>query len=189
MGYKSQVPLHGAAQPIAPPAPPDAPVPNMAMLKGDIDSGRTGDKVPVFDPGMAIRHLRRGGRHPAQPGAGQARPPGGNQTPLALRHAQGERRPEQERLGRAVRLLRPDRRDRRGDRGLSLADVSGPERVNAADHSRSSAAERSGQERPAGHKAFAWSGLSPQAAASIAAGAWTAPWRRLAMMPMICCGK
>ena len=26
----------------------------MAMLKGDIDSGRTGDKVPVFDPGMAM---------------------------------------------------------------------------------------------------------------------------------------
>jgi hypothetical protein len=54
MGYKSQVPPHGAAQPIAPPAPPDAPEPNMAMLKGDIDSGRTGDKVPVFDPGMAM---------------------------------------------------------------------------------------------------------------------------------------
>jgi hypothetical protein len=54
MGYKSQVPPHGAAQPIAPPAPPDDPDPNMAMLKGDIDSGRTGDKVPVFDPGMAM---------------------------------------------------------------------------------------------------------------------------------------
>ena len=32
MGYKSQVPPHGAAQPIAPPAPPDAPEPNMAMV-------------------------------------------------------------------------------------------------------------------------------------------------------------
>src|SRR5215211_3662547 len=54
MTFKTQVPPHGAAQPIAPPAPPDDPEPNMAMLKGDIDSGRTGDKVPVFDPGMAM---------------------------------------------------------------------------------------------------------------------------------------
>ncbi len=34
--------------------PADAPKPNTAMLKGDIDSGRSGDKVEVFDPGMAM---------------------------------------------------------------------------------------------------------------------------------------
>jgi len=54
MTFKSDIPPHAAAQPIDPPAPPDDPRPNMAMLKGDIDSGRTGDKVPVFDPGMAM---------------------------------------------------------------------------------------------------------------------------------------
>ncbi len=54
MAFKSDVPPHAAAQPINPPAPPDDPRPNMAMLKADIDSGRTGDKNPVFDPGMAM---------------------------------------------------------------------------------------------------------------------------------------
>ena len=50
-----------AAQPDIPPtrtiqsidAPPDSTDPNVAMLKGDIDSGRTGDKNPVFDPGLS----------------------------------------------------------------------------------------------------------------------------------------
>jgi hypothetical protein len=155
MGYKSQVPSHGAAQPIAPPAPPDDPDPNMAMLKGDIDSGRTGDKVPVFDPGMAMLGT-------CEEAAGTPLTP--EQIRLA-RQEENKRRwrfgtrgasaaQNKERPGRAVRLLRPDRRDRRGDCGLPLADV-----------------------------------INPQAAASIAAGAWTAPWRRLAMMPMICCGK
>ena len=37
--------------PIAP--PPDSNRPTTAMLKGDIDSGRTGDKVEVFDPGLS----------------------------------------------------------------------------------------------------------------------------------------
>jgi hypothetical protein len=54
MAFKSDVPPHAAAQPIDPPALPDDPRPNMAMLKADIDSGRTGDKNPVFDPGMAM---------------------------------------------------------------------------------------------------------------------------------------
>jgi hypothetical protein len=34
-------------------APPDAARPTTAMLKGDVDSGRTGDKNPVFDPGLS----------------------------------------------------------------------------------------------------------------------------------------
>ena len=34
-------------------APPDSARPNTAMLKGDVDSGRTGDKNPVFDPGLS----------------------------------------------------------------------------------------------------------------------------------------
>lgn len=34
--------------------PPDSSDPTAAMLKADIDSGRTGDKTEVFDPGMAM---------------------------------------------------------------------------------------------------------------------------------------
>ena len=34
-------------------APPLSEVPTSAQLKGDIDSGHTGDKNPVFDPGLA----------------------------------------------------------------------------------------------------------------------------------------
>ena len=34
-------------------APPLSAVPTSAQLKGDIDSGHTGDKNPVFDPGLA----------------------------------------------------------------------------------------------------------------------------------------
>jgi hypothetical protein len=34
-------------------APPDSADPNPSMLKADIDSGRTGDKNPVFDPGLS----------------------------------------------------------------------------------------------------------------------------------------
>ena len=34
--------------------PPDSDNPTMAMLKADIDSGQTGDKNEVFDPGMAM---------------------------------------------------------------------------------------------------------------------------------------
>jgi hypothetical protein len=33
--------------------PPDSSNPTTAMLKGDIDSGRTRDKVPAFDPAMS----------------------------------------------------------------------------------------------------------------------------------------
>ena len=34
-------------------APPDSDLPTTAQLKADIDSGRTGDKTEVFDPGMS----------------------------------------------------------------------------------------------------------------------------------------
>ncbi|AWN45081.1 hypothetical protein DK419_00995 [Methylobacterium terrae] len=54
MSYETDVPPHLSAQRADPPAPLDAPNPNAAMLKGDIDSGRSGDKVEVFDPGMAM---------------------------------------------------------------------------------------------------------------------------------------
>ena len=33
--------------------PPESTCPTAAMLKADIDSGRTGDKNPVFDPGLS----------------------------------------------------------------------------------------------------------------------------------------
>ena len=44
---------HLSAQPMPPPGSPEDPQPNAAMLKGDIDTGRTGDKNEVFDPGLA----------------------------------------------------------------------------------------------------------------------------------------
>ena len=53
MSFDTDVPPHKSAQPMDPP-PADAERPNMAMLKADIDSCRTGDKVAVFDPGMAM---------------------------------------------------------------------------------------------------------------------------------------
>lgn len=34
-------------------APPDSQKPTTAMLKADIDSGRTGDKVAHYDPGLS----------------------------------------------------------------------------------------------------------------------------------------
>jgi hypothetical protein len=34
-------------------APPDSSTPTTAQLKADIDSGRTGDKNEVFDPGLS----------------------------------------------------------------------------------------------------------------------------------------
>ena len=34
-------------------SPPDSTRPTSAQLKGDIDSGRTGDKNEVFDPGLS----------------------------------------------------------------------------------------------------------------------------------------
>ena len=34
-------------------APPDSANPTTAMLKADINSGRTGDKVEVYDPGLS----------------------------------------------------------------------------------------------------------------------------------------
>lgn len=34
-------------------APPDSDNPTTAMLKADIDSGRSGDKVPGYDPGLS----------------------------------------------------------------------------------------------------------------------------------------
>jgi len=51
VGVHPDLPPTGTIEPIAP--PPDSDSPTTAMLKGDIDSGRTGDKVEVFDPGLS----------------------------------------------------------------------------------------------------------------------------------------
>ena len=53
MGFSSDQPPHRSAKPISGPSPVDDPAPNVAMLKGDINSGRTGDKNEVFDPGLS----------------------------------------------------------------------------------------------------------------------------------------
>jgi hypothetical protein len=55
MSFPTDIPPHRSAEP--PPrghAAPDDPRPNAALLKADIDSGRTGDKNEVIDPGMAM---------------------------------------------------------------------------------------------------------------------------------------
>ena len=53
MGFTSDQPPHRSAKPIPRPASVDDPVANAAMLKADIDTGRTGDKNEVFDPGLS----------------------------------------------------------------------------------------------------------------------------------------
>jgi hypothetical protein len=53
MSFTSDQPPHRSAKPIPRPAPVDDPAPNAAMLKADIDTGRTGDKNEVFDPGLS----------------------------------------------------------------------------------------------------------------------------------------
>ena len=53
MAFQTDVPPHKSAEAVTTPAPVSDTNPNMQMLKGDINSGRTGDKVGVFDPGMA----------------------------------------------------------------------------------------------------------------------------------------
>lgn len=55
MSYESDLPPNRSAEP--PPdghAPPDDPRPNAALLKADIDSGRSGDKNTVLDPGLSM---------------------------------------------------------------------------------------------------------------------------------------
>jgi hypothetical protein len=47
----SDVPATPTVQPVD--APPLSASPTSAQLKGDIDSGHTGDKNPVLDPGLA----------------------------------------------------------------------------------------------------------------------------------------
>ena len=51
MADNRDVPQAHTIKPMDP--PPDSSNPTTAMLKGDIDSGRTGDKNPVFDPGLS----------------------------------------------------------------------------------------------------------------------------------------
>jgi hypothetical protein len=47
----SELPPTGTTQPIE--SPPQTDRPTAAQLKADIDSGRSGDKIGVFDPGLA----------------------------------------------------------------------------------------------------------------------------------------
>ena len=51
MATKSDIPPTHTIKPID--SPPDSGEPTTAMLKADIDSGRTGDKNEVFDPGLS----------------------------------------------------------------------------------------------------------------------------------------
>src|SRR3954451_5551786 len=51
MATNSDVPPTPTVKPVDPPPPSDQPT--SAMLKADIDSGRTGDKVGVLDPGLS----------------------------------------------------------------------------------------------------------------------------------------
>jgi hypothetical protein len=51
MATNPDVPPTHTVKPVDPPPPSDQPT--SAMLKADIDSGRTGEKVAVFDPGLA----------------------------------------------------------------------------------------------------------------------------------------
>ena len=43
-----------SSEPLPPHAPVGAKRPNVTMLKADIDSGRSGDKEAVFDPGLSM---------------------------------------------------------------------------------------------------------------------------------------
>ena len=51
MATNSDMPPTHTIKPVDPPPPSDQPT--SAMLKADIDSGRTGDKVGVLDPGLS----------------------------------------------------------------------------------------------------------------------------------------
>ena len=51
MATNSDIPPSQTVKPVDPPPPSDQPT--SAMLKADIDSGRTGDKVGVLDPGLS----------------------------------------------------------------------------------------------------------------------------------------
>jgi hypothetical protein len=51
MADHSDVPPTRTVEPMQ--TPPESASPTSAMLKGDIDSGRTGDKMAVFDPGLS----------------------------------------------------------------------------------------------------------------------------------------
>jgi hypothetical protein len=51
LASRSDVPPTRTIEPMDPPPASDRPT--TAMLKGDIDSGRTGDKNPVFDPALS----------------------------------------------------------------------------------------------------------------------------------------
>lgn len=51
MGLRSETPPAPADIPVE--TPPDSDRPTTAMLKADIDSGRTGDKIAHYDPGLS----------------------------------------------------------------------------------------------------------------------------------------
>lgn len=51
LASQPDIPRTHTVEPIQ--APPDSSDPTTSMLKADINSGRTGDKNPVFDPGLS----------------------------------------------------------------------------------------------------------------------------------------
>ncbi len=51
MADNRDIPPTRTIEPMDP--PPESSQPTTAMLKGDINSGQTGDKNPVFDPGLS----------------------------------------------------------------------------------------------------------------------------------------
>jgi hypothetical protein len=76
----SDVPATPTVQPVD--APPLSASPTSAQLKGDIDSGHTGDKNPVLDPGLAPL---------GTDDEAAGRPPSAFRIALARRHERLER--------------------------------------------------------------------------------------------------
>lgn len=67
MTIDRNIPQQQALKPMDGPPPPSE-APTAAMLKADIDSGATGDKVEGFDPGMAmLGTCEEAGGHPLSP--------------------------------------------------------------------------------------------------------------------------
>lgn len=66
MAQNPDIPPSGTVKPID--APPESGQPTVAQLKADIDSGRTGEKVGVFDPGLSpLGTDDEAAGHPASP--------------------------------------------------------------------------------------------------------------------------
>lgn len=100
MAYNTDMPPHESARdPERDHAPPEDAHPNAAMLKADINSGRSGDKTEVFDPGMAM--------------LGTCEEAGGNpMTPKQIQTARMEETRQRWRFGRRNPSSAHDKDDR-----------------------------------------------------------------------------